>query len=398
MKKYNSMLKSARLKNSWTPEFVSKQVGVSKNTYSRWEAGLQNPNAASLTALCRVFQMSAEELGFMQSAIVPPQMPIHEHILHEETEKGSSSYTNILLEDNDLIPAEVLTYLTDGLAACWRLYMTGGQSELSQLVPQYLVRLMPLALSPGPDQKTAASLTSQAYQLLALLELQRCDFAAAQANATQAVVFSQLSTDWNVYIAAQLRMATIFSVRKRSGSALSAYNDALSRVAAGNNAISPVLHSWIFAGLAEIQAIMGRENEALQLLKLAFTVFPKTPETDSCFPYTLCDRSLLYLYEGLIFLHLGKPRFAWDAFAQVDELKPAPAERVRVEFLKHRTYTSLILGNMIQSCIYLEATVRAAQEIQSELAFSEVYTLYEHMLALWGQEARVRALAKLFQQ
>ncbi|QBD80485.1 hypothetical protein EPA93_32735 [Ktedonosporobacter rubrisoli] len=276
--------------------------------------------------------------------------------------------------------------------------MTGGQAELERLLPPYLNNLTRPTLYPGPDQRVAAGLTAQVYQLTALLELQRGDFVAAQMNGTQALVYSQLSKDWNIYIASQLRLASIFTARKRVGSALSAYNDALWRVNASNDGISPILHSWIFAGLGEIQATMGREKEALQFMQLALAVFPDNPEDDPCFSYAQCDRSMLFAYEGLIFLRLGKPKFAWDAFAQIDELKPTPPERVRADFLYHKAYTSLVLGNMIQTCIYLEAAARAAQEIHSDLAFSEVYTLYQHMLALWGDEARVRLLARLFQK
>ena len=64
---------------------------------------------------------------------------------------------------------------------------------------------------------------------------------------------------------------------------------------------------------------MGREAEALQLLKLAMAVFPQKPEEDACIAYAQCDRSLLYLYQGLVFLRLGQPRLAWEAFSQVDE-------------------------------------------------------------------------------
>ena len=78
-------------------------------------------------------------------------------------------------------------------------------------------------------------------------------------------------------------------------------------------------------------------------------------------------------------------------------MKPAPPERMRAEFLRYRAYTSLVLGNMTQSCVYLEAAARAAQAINSELAFSEIYTLFEDMLAIWGQECRVKGLAMLFQ-
>lgn len=274
--------------------------------------------------------------------------------------------------------------------------MAGEQKDLEQQLPIYLASLSKSTLHPGPDQKKAAYLTTQVYQLTALLELQRGDVVSAQFNSTQALVYSQLAKDWNLYVASQIRLATIFAKRKRIGSALSAYNDALRRVNTGGLAISPILHSWIFAGLSEIQATMGREKEALQFLKLAFAVFPDKPEADPCFIYTQCDRSMLYLHEGLIFLRLGQPKLAWDAFAQVDELNVS--NRKRAEFLKHKTYTAIMLGNMIQSSIYLEAATRATIEINDELAFSEIYTLYEHMLALWGQEPRVRDLARLFQQ
>jgi transcriptional regulator with XRE-family HTH domain len=389
MKKHNTMLKTARLKKSWTAEFVSGKVGVSLNTYIRWEAGVQTPRLSSLEALCKVFEMSPEELGFSgKKSVTTQESPLEQEV--PEAQEAPAS--------DQPVSAEVLALWTMGIASCWQLYMSGGQAELERLLPTYLANLTKPTLYPGPDQKTAASLTSQVYQLIALLELQRGDFVSAQMNGTQALVYSQLSKDWNIYIAAQIRMAQIFSVRKRIGSALSAYNDALRRVNAGNYNISPVLHSWIFAGLGEIQATMGREKEALQFLQLAVTVFPDNPGEDACFSYAQCDRFILYLYEGLIFLRLGQPKYAWDAFAQVDSLKPAPPERVRAEFLKHKAYTSLVLGNMIQTCIYLEAAAKAAQEINSDLAFSEVYTLYEHMLAVWGMEPRVRALARLFQR
>jgi tetratricopeptide (TPR) repeat protein len=293
---------------------------------------------------------------------------------------------------------ETLTLWGIGIRSCWQLYMLGNQAELERLLPNYLSKLSIPTLTAGPDQKAAASLTSQVYQLMALLELQRCDLLAAQANGTQALVYSQLAKDWNLYVAAQIRLAIIFSARKRIGAALAAFNEALRRINANPDAISPILQSWTFAGLGEIQATMGREAEALQFLQLAIAIFPDAPQEDACSNYTYCDRSLLYLYEGLIFLRLGLPKRAWEAFSQVDNLKPTPPERIRAEFLKLKTYTSLMLGNMIQSCVYLEAAIRSAQEINSEMAFCEAYTLYEHMLVNWGQEPRVRSLAQLFQR
>jgi transcriptional regulator with XRE-family HTH domain len=392
MENQNSMLRSARIKKSWTPQFVSEQVGVSRNTYTRWEAGIQVPRLSSLDALCKVFAMTPAELGFAQTVYQGRTAkqeiyPVREDALADEL---------IGMEAQDLTQA--LEMWTIGIAACWQWYMDGEQAELERLVPAYLVRLRTPTLHAGPEQKIAARLTALAYQLQAMLDLQRCDFVSAQSNGTQALVYSQLAQDWNVYVAAQIRLAMIYAARKRIGAALIAYNEALRRINVHGSRISPILHSWVFARLAEIQAAMGRDTEALQFLKLAMAVFPAKPEEDECISYTHCDRSMLYLYQGLVFLRLGQPLLAWDALAQVDGLQPAPGARVRADFLRYRAYTSLILGNMVQSCVYLEAAAKATQAIHSDLMSGEVYTLYEHMLAIWGQEPRVRALARLFQK
>jgi transcriptional regulator with XRE-family HTH domain len=394
MKQQNSMLKTARLQKSWTPEFVSKKVGVSLSTYIRWESGIQTPRNSSLYALCQVFEMSPAELGFEMVPPPPPKRSL-DPILSKKDFAANPDSDALIVDTGNL--AETLALWKMGISSCWQLYMIGGQTELERLLPAYLSNLARPTLYPGPEQKMAAHLTAQVYQLTALLELQRGDFVTAQMNASQALVYSQIAKDWNLYIASQMRLASIFIARKRIGSALSAYNDALRRVNSSNDEISPLLHCWIFAALAEIQATMGREKEALQFLQLAFAVFPDDPMNDPSFSYIRYERYMLFLYEGQVFLRLGQPKTAWDAFSRIDELKPAPPERIRAEFLKQRAYTSLVLGNMVQSCIYLEAAAKAAQEIHSDLAFSEIYTLYEHMLAVWGQEVRVRSLSRLFQ-
>ena len=438
MAKVNELLRSARLKLGWTPELVSERLGISLGTYNRWESGKQIPRPSSLRALCNIFRMSPVELGYGQymrggqyiqkrpatsyplqsmsqqdtlsaGRFSPPDYmsdadavrPTTGSIAYEvinATSGWEEEYPDTADELNPQELSDALVTWSMGLTACWQWYMSGGQKELEQLVSTYIARLSKPALTPGSQQRTAASLISQVYQLAALLELQRADFVAAQNNGTQALIYAQLAKDWNLFVASQLRLAQVYSARKRIGSALNAYNDALRCVNSDTNNVSPLLHSWIFGGLAEIQAAMGREAEALQFLQLAHAVFPAQVAIDDYLSYIHCDRAMLYLYQGLVLLRLGQPRKAWNAFALVDELKPVPPERVRADFLRYRAYTSIMLGNMIQSCIYLEAAARAAQTIGSDLISGEIYGLYEHMLVFWGQEPRVRALAALFQK
>src|SRR6266487_5071246 len=60
----NRKLEMARLKKRWSVETACKKIGVSVNTFNRWERGLQLPQLETLDQLCEAFGMSPEELGF----------------------------------------------------------------------------------------------------------------------------------------------------------------------------------------------------------------------------------------------------------------------------------------------------------------------------------------------
>jgi transcriptional regulator with XRE-family HTH domain len=61
---YNKKLILARKRRLWTLEQAANMVGVSFQTYIRWEHGQQSPHASGLMLLCKVFEMTPEALGF----------------------------------------------------------------------------------------------------------------------------------------------------------------------------------------------------------------------------------------------------------------------------------------------------------------------------------------------
>src|ERR1700738_658270 len=65
----NEQLESARMHKRWSVNVASEKVGVSVNTFNRWERGLQVPQLSTLDMVCRAFGMSPEELGFEQALI-----------------------------------------------------------------------------------------------------------------------------------------------------------------------------------------------------------------------------------------------------------------------------------------------------------------------------------------
>src|SRR5450631_3685357 len=115
MKKNNTMLQSARIKKSWTPEFVSKKVGVSLNTYIRWETGIQVPRPSSLSALCNVFEMTPTELGFADlSSEKKNEIDIVPGSQDEQASDGPLMYSS---------QSEALALWSSGITSCWQLYM-----------------------------------------------------------------------------------------------------------------------------------------------------------------------------------------------------------------------------------------------------------------------------------
>jgi transcriptional regulator with XRE-family HTH domain/tetratricopeptide (TPR) repeat protein len=56
-------LRAARERRRWSLERAAEQIGVSKNTVWRWEMGEAEPYAFNLSQMCRVYGMTAAELG-----------------------------------------------------------------------------------------------------------------------------------------------------------------------------------------------------------------------------------------------------------------------------------------------------------------------------------------------
>jgi transcriptional regulator with XRE-family HTH domain len=60
----NFRLRRARVRQLWTIKQAAARVGVSPQTYIRWELGTQLPHLSSLDLLCQAFRARPEDLGF----------------------------------------------------------------------------------------------------------------------------------------------------------------------------------------------------------------------------------------------------------------------------------------------------------------------------------------------
>ena len=61
-KSLGEVLKNHRTKNKMTQEFVAEDVGVSRQSVSKWEQGISDPSTSNLFALAKLFGVSVEDI------------------------------------------------------------------------------------------------------------------------------------------------------------------------------------------------------------------------------------------------------------------------------------------------------------------------------------------------
>jgi DNA-binding XRE family transcriptional regulator len=64
----NQRLKHEREKRGWSQQDLAKKIGFDHDTVSRWERGLIIPRPSTRDKLCKLFEISPQELGFAQES------------------------------------------------------------------------------------------------------------------------------------------------------------------------------------------------------------------------------------------------------------------------------------------------------------------------------------------
>ena len=62
-------IKELRTLNKISQEYIAEQLGVSRQSVSKWETGLSIPSTENLIALAKIFQVSVEALTHPHTAI-----------------------------------------------------------------------------------------------------------------------------------------------------------------------------------------------------------------------------------------------------------------------------------------------------------------------------------------
>ncbi len=116
----NARLKNVREKRGWTRDYVAERIGSDPKSVGRWERGTTFPSPYYRQALCELFGMNAEELGFIKDdAHDNPE-------IYREKEKLQSEESNIAVEQGRPTTQSSSTYLILGYRGLLGLIVVSG--------------------------------------------------------------------------------------------------------------------------------------------------------------------------------------------------------------------------------------------------------------------------------
>lgn len=291
---------------------------------------------------------------------------------------------------------EILSVCATYIPIFWRLYFDGYIVEVKSVLPEYFSHLSALASQPSPHQKQAASLASKASQLACMLALHDQKFGDAFISARQGFQYGQLAEDSHLQVASLIRKALVYFYLKKPEQKLRTYQEAQLHEAH----LSPLVRARIYMGLSEAHSNLvalgdkEQEQEALHFLELSYKTIPVSPKEDPHFSYT--HFGLPQGYESLLYLDLQQPQKAWDILTAQSKNIPVAIVPDRVTLWIRQTRTLIALGNMEESCAYLESSIAAARTLNSPLYLEETWGVYQQLCAKWPNEQQARELTDLF--
>lgn len=289
---------------------------------------------------------------------------------------------------------EFLAQCTASIAVCWQLLRGTELHQVEPLLSRSIPELEKLACQPSKYQKNSASLAAQGHLLFATLALHHNNLLAREAHCKKVIQFGRLAEDVNLHVTGLKWLAVTYYYARQPAKALHAYQEMTPFL----DHISPLLRGSVYIKMAVTYAQCGHDQDALQYIRMAQEHFPEHPEQDPCFPYADCGQSTLPIWEGLVYLDLGQPKEASNAFERIERFSDPVviSERARIEAINHQAEAAIALGDQERFRMYIEMGVKRATVLGSEKRYNEARGIYRQAKLIWSNEARIKELQELF--
>ena len=100
-----TQLRGARVRRGWNLEKAAEHIGVGRNTLWRWEFGLADPYPYNVHRLCKVYGVSAADLGLEASRAYEETQPFYANLVrqqHEDLDTSPNVVANAMQRDLEL--------------------------------------------------------------------------------------------------------------------------------------------------------------------------------------------------------------------------------------------------------------------------------------------------------
>lgn len=449
----NTRLIAARARKGWSQKQAAQHLGVDPLTLHRWEQGKVMPRHSSIARLCEVYNCAAHVLfadSNENTAIITGTTTMTDNLsasvrqdltarlmqlvfswrhsqyqeLQSEIDHTIDDYARIIEEDVDqvvtrrnalrslvLLPVtlcsatsatsrraeDILVQCAAGIAAGW-YFRKGRELDLvNEALAMYIPSLKQIAETSTVHRKAAASLLVQCFILKATLARHIETHDASVAYLQAAVKYSDVAEDTLLRILSWRTLAATYFYSQRHDLALNAFERSQAILAKSKN-VAMLVHSYVYAGLATMQAQLSRSDDALASLSLAHkTFFAQRP--DDRIPIWV-DHHMpnLLLNDGLTHHHIGDQKKALDSFAQMDSIADK-SEMIRVESLLDRAMAEVSRDDrprdMDYTINYWQQGLEGAKALRSEQWFGDARGIYTMLRAAWPGEPRVKELREL---
>ena len=296
------------------------------------------------------------------------------------------------------VAEEFLPQCSASITACWHLLQEKGLEAVEEILPLYVPVLMMLALHPSPYQIAAARLATQANILRSIVAKHRLKDNEREKYSHEAVRCSRFSHDKKLQSAALMTLGYtyVFCLPLRPEAAIETFQAALLTLEGEDS----LLRSDICIGLADAYAQCGKERELWKRSHLHRITSLYIPEHDPSFLYADCSLSVLYQWEGKMYLHLtehhaSKAHYqkAWNAFAEARKIQTLHQRGIS-EVTIDQANTARGMGELSVYTEHLREGIDMAVMLKSQRRYQEAVAVYLQTPNQWLAEREIVTLSK----
>ncbi|GER87884.1 hypothetical protein KDW_20460 [Dictyobacter vulcani] len=446
-------LEEARTNKHWTRAIAAEKIGIDLNTLYRWEVGKTTPREYNVLKLCEVYGKTAEDLGFLQPSMIETHEVIHtlEPVLPQNStilSQVTSAISEVLLstldhlgegQNMDQLRRQLMKEIIEGagvvllsplalplldmqqmpsssvtiedflsqsdasIKACWHISKDNGLLIAEGILSSTIPALNKIINQPSKYQRIAAQIGTQANIIYASIAMHKLNFSARETYCLEAIRNGRLSGDNKLHAAALMYLGYTYSFCKplQPKKAVNTFLEAL-HVLKDEDAL---LKSDICMGLADVYAQCSEEKQAHKYIEQAQLQFPMHPEQDASYVYAGCDLSILYQWEGKMYLDLAAhypnkdyQQRAWNAFEEGENIQSLSAYSNNETIIYHADAARGLEDLELYTKLLREGT-QMAISLGSKKRYSEAFEVFKKTPEKWKQEQQIKQLGKdLFRQ